>query len=98
MTLPLAPDSRDYEQSNSPDQRIVPLQHSLPARLLLHSPHDPPPPRCWNVILRIVSHSPIQIRVAGLEPPEKTQQTAWSVRSEERRVGKECRSRWSPYH
>src|SRR2546426_12846795 len=25
--------------------------------------------------------------------------TVWSVeRSEERRVGKECRSRWSPYH
>ena len=23
---------------------------------------------------------------------------AYSVRSEERRVGKECRSRWSPYH
>src|SRR5689334_25297030 len=22
----------------------------------------------------------------------------WIVRSEERRVGKECRSRWSPYH
>src|SRR2546426_12176664 len=22
----------------------------------------------------------------------------WSIRSEERRVGKECRSRWSPYH
>src|SRR6266702_8287571 len=22
----------------------------------------------------------------------------WSERSEERRVGKECRSRWSPYH
>jgi len=22
----------------------------------------------------------------------------WSTRSEERRVGKECRSRWSPYH
>src|SRR2546422_2086290 len=25
-------------------------------------------------------------------------QTAFFVRSEERRVGKECRSRWSPYH
>ena len=25
-------------------------------------------------------------------------QPAWSDRSEERRVGKECRSRWSPYH
>ena len=23
---------------------------------------------------------------------------SWSIRSEERRVGKECRSRWSPYH
>src|SRR3712207_8684417 len=23
---------------------------------------------------------------------------AWTLRSEERRVGKECRSRWSPYH
>ena len=22
----------------------------------------------------------------------------WHRRSEERRVGKECRSRWSPYH
>ena len=22
----------------------------------------------------------------------------WGMRSEERRVGKECRSRWSPYH
>ena len=22
----------------------------------------------------------------------------WFIRSEERRVGKECRSRWSPYH
>ena len=25
-------------------------------------------------------------------------QKAYHVRSEERRVGKECRSRWSPYH
>src|SRR5256884_8541891 len=24
--------------------------------------------------------------------------TSWNIRSEERRVGKECRSRWSPYH
>ena len=27
----------------------------------------------------------------------KTTTTA-NIRSEERRVGKECRSRWSPYH
>ena len=24
--------------------------------------------------------------------------SGWARRSEERRVGKECRSRWSPYH
>ena len=24
--------------------------------------------------------------------------SAYKLRSEERRVGKECRSRWSPYH
>jgi len=29
---------------------------------------------------------------------ETTQQTVQATRSEERRVGKECRSRWSPYH
>src|SRR5690348_14972042 len=30
---------------------------------------------------------------------KQTQENPWSaVRSEERRVGKECRSRWSPYH
>ena len=28
----------------------------------------------------------------------KTQLPSGSERSEERRVGKECRSRWSPYH
>ena len=27
-----------------------------------------------------------------------TLQNAQVLRSEERRVGKECRSRWSPYH
>src|ERR1035437_1441657 len=29
---------------------------------------------------------------------ENKPETAIVVRSEERRVGKECRSRWSPYH
>ena len=28
----------------------------------------------------------------------KTNRTLLAERSEERRVGKECRSRWSPYH
>ena len=34
------------------------------------------------------------------KPLTKTQhmENAVETRSEERRVGKECRSRWSPYH
>ena len=32
------------------------------------------------------------------EKTELAAPAALSVRSEERRVGKECRSRWSPYH
>src|SRR3712207_7543422 len=32
------------------------------------------------------------------EPAEAEGDPADHVRSEERRVGKECRSRWSPYH
>ena len=31
-------------------------------------------------------------------PGDKYEGTRHNVRSEERRVGKECRSRWSPYH
>ena len=29
---------------------------------------------------------------------KSAQRLAFHLRSEERRVGKECRSRWSPYH
>ena len=36
-----------------------------------------------------------KVSASGVEP---TKRTASGVRSEERRVGKECRSRWSPYH
>ena len=35
--------------------------------------------------------------VAKNIPPEKLAVIS-GIRSEERRVGKECRSRWSPYH
>ena len=37
----------------------------------------------------------IEIQMMSIPPTQKIDQMA---RSEERRVGKECRSRWSPYH
>ena len=36
--------------------------------------------------------------VISLGIGDVTQPLAPAIRSEERRVGKECRSRWSPYH
>ena len=40
-----------------------------------------------------------QVYKTGLmNDPELTQRLYDAGRSEERRVGKECRSRWSPYH
>src|SRR2546430_16174300 len=36
-------------------------------------------------------HTTVEVSAFANIPPTKT-------RSEERRVGKECRSRWSPYH
>ena len=38
-----------------------------------------------------------EIKAAGIMPDSR-QLITWPHRSEERRVGKECRSRWSPYH
>ena len=38
------------------------------------------------------------IDVHGVPLTDEAIATAKSSRSEERRVGKECRSRWSPYH
>ena len=34
----------------------------------------------------------------GVKKPKADKVYSTPVRSEERRVGKECRSRWSPYH
>src|SRR2546422_11080105 len=39
-----------------------------------------------------------QPRIVPVQMPLPTVSFAAVARSEERRVGKECRSRWSPYH
>ena len=44
----------------------------------------------------IIFHIHKEHRTVDLEVPLDL--TAKELRSEERRVGKECRSRWSPYH
>src|SRR5256885_8372214 len=65
---------------------------------------------CSSDLETIVPHTPATSTVAGKksskdfpticqkESPESTVRNTSACRSEERRVGKECRSRWSPYH
>ena len=38
-----------------------------------------------------------ELQLRGFNVTKETM-VKWEHRSEERRVGKECRSRWSPYH
>ena len=40
----------------------------------------------------------ITVPAEAREPLDKRGMDSAQIRSEERRVGKECRSRWSPYH
>ena len=41
---------------------------------------------------------PVEVRAEDWELLRETERRGFIQRSEERRVGKECRSRWSPYH
>ena len=54
------------------------------------------------VVLMAVSVGAVAITAFSANAAQSTEEVSASVsagaRSEERRVGKECRSRWSPYH
>src|SRR6266480_8146817 len=61
--------------------------------------------RCWNAPLARQSTAtspadPPKVKKLGLPLVLVARRSCWPppLRSEERRVGKECRSRWSPYH
>ena len=67
---------------------------------------SPPPPYNFSVIPTVASrlprwkkehHDPMPDPPAAPPAPVHVPGGSW-WRSEERRVGKECRSRWSPYH
>ena len=66
--------------------------------------------RCGQNLARMLEHEGIPYMALDLDPDRVRQAAAagqsvvfgdaarLQARSEERRVGKECRSRWSPYH
>src|SRR2546422_6184467 len=51
---------------------------------------------CLTTLSCKISEKRLPGREVGAYP--RHSYNAWKKRSEERRVGKECRSRWSPYH
>ena len=57
-----------------------------------------------NVLIKKIMSQKIRIKLKSYDhnlvdkSAEKIVRTVKATRSEERRVGKECRSRWSPYH
>src|SRR3712207_9278210 len=61
-------------------------------------------PVCYQEIAHCLEKSVSKIETAILSALENTPPELYAdivhngIRSEERRVGKECRSRWSPYH
>ena len=77
-------------------RQTVPLPRR---RHVVSAPVSTPPPELAG--LYDVIHRRRDVRaefVGGKIDPEVLDRVLRAARSEERRVGKECRSRWSPYH
>ena len=54
--------------------------------------------RVWNAIIDRRPAAIVRCRAADRTTSPDAAPATMGSRSEERRVGKECRSRWSPYH
>ena len=52
--------------------------------------------RYWDEFFAFLGH--VDEMCSALQESNNLDTKPYLVRSEERRVGKECRSRWSPYH
>ena len=48
--------------------------------------------------IELAHHVQNMKKMLQIPETDRTQSNLYQIRSEERRVGKECRSRWSPYH
>src|SRR2546429_5992523 len=85
------------QQMSAPDIALTSSYLSILAKLKLQLDHEPLPPypqkdtkrqKIWN---ERTNACMLRMRTS------KGYRTGFMRRSEERRVGKECRSRWSPY-
>src|SRR5260370_40496013 len=91
------------EQSLADVIRLVSKQWGGMHHLILPVDDDPKFPRTFTHLL--LAHDPDMFVEHSASSPDSFTDKLWNYlaglfphRSEERRVGKECRSRWSPYH
>src|SRR2546429_5279804 len=56
------------------------------------------PPNIYAKTDELIALAEVASQYGGLYATHMRSEGASEMRSEERRVGKECRSRWSPYH
>ena len=82
--------------------RVIDLTHTIKEDMPVYPGTDTPkfiPANSYEkdgfkeTLLQIYTHTETH-----MDPPVHLFSGKTSSRSEERRVGKECRSRWSPYH
>src|SRR3712207_9550429 len=81
--------SADAPRSAIPDRRVADVAFRLPAGQV----SDPIQGGLAFSVVKVLSVTP-----GRLVALEEIRPQIEAERSEERRVGKECRSRWSPYH
>src|SRR5256885_12514695 len=70
----------------------------IPNQVPPPSPNRPPVAACSVNPVSIFAGSGDSVAVHVTASDPDNDPLTYSYRSEERRVGKECRSRWSPYH
>ena len=81
---------------------LLKLEEELDVRIFDRTNKQVTPTSAGEKIILQVKKTLLELeKITELVAEEKNQigkSLSLSVRSEERRVGKECRSRWSPYH
>src|SRR5690348_17995062 len=86
------------------DGRVTGVQTcALPISAELADRRAPPPPRGRGMSIMLILLGLVGVALLAALTVFVAMRPVWAAyiflaRSEERRVGKECRSRWSPYH
>src|SRR3712207_5007707 len=94
LSAVLVPSDAHAEEAEMPldDSSITRFLQTFPGEVLRPADAGFAEARAAAIWNGAITHEP-----ALIIRPTSTQEVA-ATRSEERRVGKECRSRWSPYH